>query len=210
MNKFLLIVVCFFAFSVKSQMTPEIIEIQNRWAIISYQTDKKDRVNEFKKLAKDATAVTKNNNKNAAALIWEAVAHSTYAREKNNLGALKDAKYAKKIYEKSLKIDPMSLRGGANTGLGTLYYKVPGWPLSFGSSKKARKYLLKGLQNNPKGIDANFYFAEFLYEQGEYNESLKYLVKAKNSEPRANRKLADIGMQQEIELLMTKVKEKLN
>ena len=52
------------------------------------------------------------------------------------------------------------------TSLGTLYYKVPGWPIGFGSDKKAREYLAKALDLNPTGIDPNYFMGEFLFDAG--------------------------------------------
>ena len=50
---------------------------------------------------------------------------------------------------------------------------MPGWPIGFGDSKKAEALLRKGVENNPTGIDNNFFYANFLadekdYEKGEY------------------------------------------
>ena len=58
--------------------------------------------------------------------------------------------------------------GSAYTSLGTLYHKLPGFPIAFGSDKKARMYLEKALQISPDAIDPNYFYGEFLYDDGEY------------------------------------------
>jgi tetratricopeptide (TPR) repeat protein len=100
--------------------------------------------------------------------------------------------------------------GSAYTSLGVLYYKVPGWPLSFGNNKKALNDLKKGLELNPDGIDSNYFYAEYLYEEeDDYQKAKTYLLKAQNAPARATRPLADQGRQKEINQLMQKIENKL-
>ena len=58
----------------------------------------------------------------------------------------------KQSFEKAIEIDGDALNGSAYTSLGVLYYKVPGWLLSFGSDKSP-EISAKGLELNPDGID---------------------------------------------------------
>ncbi|MFK8011815.1 MAG: tetratricopeptide repeat protein, partial [Marinicellaceae bacterium] len=119
-------------------------------------------------------------------------------------------KHAKNSFEQAIKIDGSALNGSAYTSLGVLYYKVPGWPLSFGSDKKAMKYLKKGLELNPNGIDSNYFYAEFLYdEESEYEQAKTYVLKAQNAIPRPTRPIADMGRQKEVAMLLNKINEEL-
>jgi tetratricopeptide (TPR) repeat protein len=100
--------------------------------------------------------------------------------------------------------------GSAYTSLGTLYHKMPGWPIAFGSDKKARQYLEKALQISPAAIDPNYFYGEFLYDDGDYADALRYLEIAQKAAPRPGREIADAGRQAEISALMAKVKKKLD
>ena len=134
---------------------------------------------------------------------------SSYAGAKGGLGALSLCKEARGNLEAALKINPKALDGSAYTSLGTLYYKVPGFPLGFGDHDKAGKLLTKALELNPNGIDPNYFYGEFLFEQGKYGEALKYLDKAARAAPRPGRESADKGRHAEINALTAKVKAKM-
>ena len=134
---------------------------------------------------------------------------STYAGAKGGLGALGLAKQAREKLQAAVKIDPNALDGSAYTSLGTLYHKVPGFPLGFGDDKKAREYLERALQVNPNGLDPNYFYGEFLFDTGAYREAQKYLEKALTAGPRPNREVADRGRRSEITALLTRVKQKL-
>ena len=92
------------------------------------------------------------------------------------------------------------------TSLGTLYFKVPGWPIGFGDDDKAETYLKKALQLNPNGIDPNYFHADFLYGKHHYREAILALEKAQAAPARALRPLADSGRREEIRILMDKIR----
>jgi tetratricopeptide (TPR) repeat protein len=194
-----------------AQMTEDVMQIQKQWAIVNYQiADEDERVDAFEKLAKSATQVVLNNANNAEALVWEGIVYSTYAGAVSKLSAGSKAKHAKKSFEAAMDIDGSALSGSAYTSIGVLYYKVPGWPFSFGSDKKAEKNLKKGLKFNPDGIDSNYFYAEFLIEEkDDYVKAKEHLLKAQNAKPRATRPVADAGRQKEITKLLIKVEEEL-
>ena len=198
------------SFASQAQMTDEIRTIQSKWAQINYQTAKDDKEDAFEKLAKTATQYVVNHPKNPQALVWEGIVYSTYAGVAGTFSAGKLAKRARKSFEQAIKIKGNVLNGSAYTSLGVLYYKVPGWPLSFGSNKKALKNLKKGLELNPDGIDSNYFYADYLFgEEDDYQQAKKYLLKAQNAPTRPTRPLADWGRQAEIAKLLNKVKKEL-
>jgi tetratricopeptide (TPR) repeat protein len=188
----------------------ELAAIQQAWAHVNYEIAAGDaRVEAFAALEKRAEKFTHEHPARAEALIWEGIIESSYAGAKGGLGALSLCKEARGNLEAALKLDPNALNGSAYTSLGALYYKVPGFPVGFGDDDKAAKLLQKALQMNPNGIDSNYFYAEYLYEQGKYQESLQYLDRASKAAPRPGRESADKGRRGEIAALSAKVKAKL-
>jgi tetratricopeptide (TPR) repeat protein len=188
----------------------QLLAIQTDWPKTNYQTADTDRKSaEFEALAQRADAFAKANPTRAEPLVWHGIVLSSLAGATGGLGALKVAKQARQKLEAAMKIDPSALDGSAYTSLGTLYYKVPGFPVGFGDHDKARELLQSALKLNPNGIDPNYFYGEFLYEEKEYGEAVKLLSWALAAAPRPNRELADKGRRAEIEALMAKAKAKL-
>lgn len=187
----------------------ELLVIQNEWARINYLTEEDRKADEFDALATRAEDFERAFPNRAEPLIWEGIVLSTYAGVKGGLGALSLARRARDKLEAALKLDPQALDGSAYTSLGTLYYKVPGFPLGFGDRDKARRLLETALKLNPDGIDPNYFYGEFLYEQGRHADAVASLRRALAAPPRPNRELADRGRRQEIEALLAKAQRKL-
>ena len=192
-----------------SALNKSLHEIQKQWAIIKYETAENLQEIAYKALAEKAHQLSSQNPSNAEPLIWEAIILSTLAGSEGGLDALSSVKKAKTLLEKSLAINPDALNSGAYTSLGALYYQVPGWPLSFGDDDKARENLEIAITKNPKSIDANFFYAEFLTDQDEYEKAIKFYNKALNSPARSDRPLADEGRKEEIKLAMNKIQSRI-
>jgi tetratricopeptide (TPR) repeat protein len=184
----------------------ELAEVQRAWAVANYNTpDAQQRAQAFETLSQRAAALAARYPSRAEPLVWEGIVLSTYAGVKGGLGALGLVRRAREKLEAAERIDPAALDGSVYTSLGALYYKVPGWPLGFGDSDRARAYLEKALAINPDGIDPNFFFGEYLAEQGEYRQARLYLEKALRAPPRPNRELADSGRKREVRALLDKI-----
>jgi tetratricopeptide (TPR) repeat protein len=190
-------------------LASDIAQLQHDWAKVNYHTVKSGQESAFEALAERAHHLSEQHANAPEALIWEAIILSGYAKAKGGLGALKEAKKARDLLLQSEKINPKALQGSAYTTLGSLHYKVPGWPVGFGDKKKARAYLEKALQINPDGIDPNYFYADFLSEQGEHEKALQYFEKALAAPPRPGREDADAGRRQEIETGIQKSRQKL-
>ena len=188
----------------------EVEHLQSQWDVATYELSEDQREAALSRLADLARVVCANNPDNADLLIWKAVIVSSLAGEKGGLGALKLAKEAKLTLEQALRIDPLALHGSAYATLGTLYHQVPGWPIGFGSDKKARSHLQKALAIDPTGIENNFFMAEFMLDEGEYERSRFHLLKALAAQERPGRKAADVAKRLEVEHLLARVEAKLD
>lgn len=194
---------------VDSGIDDEILAIQHRWAQANYELQSKPQVQAFETLINDAERLTGQYSGAAPVWIWSGIIKSTYAGVKGGLGALKYARAAKADLERALSLEQDALDGSAYTSLGTLYFKVPGWPLGFGDHDKAEELLLKALAINPQGIDSNYFYGEYLIGEKRYQDAETYLVRAQQAPPRLHRTLADAGRQKEIALALSTVHKKL-
>ncbi len=195
--------------TVLADVLADIKPLQDRWAEVNYALPEDDREKAFAELLATADKVVGSNPDKAEALIWRGIIKSSYANAKGGLGALSVAEGSKADLEQAIALDPTALQGSAFTSLGVLYAKVPGWPIGFGDNKKAKELLLKALEQNPQGIDPNYFYADYLAGKRDWAEALRYLEIAKAAAPRPGRESADAGRQQEIAALLAKVQKKL-
>ena len=209
--KILLISVLFWlsAFCVHAEdLQQTLTALQHQWASINYDLSGDQQLAAFEKLLDQADQAVSAFPDKPELLIWRGIIKSTYAGAKGGLGALKYAKASKADLEQAITLNGKALQGSAYTSLGTLYYKVPGWPIGFGDEEKAEELLKKALSINPDGIDPNYFFADFLIDEGNYVSAEYYLQKALKATPRAGREKADKGRKLEILAALNKVKSK--
>ncbi|MCU0952295.1 MAG: hypothetical protein MUC68_14850 [Burkholderiaceae bacterium] len=184
----------------------EVAQLQRDWEVVKYKTPAAQQEKRFDELAAKAAQVVAAYPDRAEPLVWQGIIVSSLAGARGGLGALSLAKQAKSQYEAALKIAPEALDGSAYNSLGVLYYKVPGWPIGFGDKARARELLRKALSINPAGIDANYFYAEYLVETGKGAEAVPYLEKALVAPARPGRAVADAGRREEAQALLAKVK----
>lgn len=180
--------------------------LQRDWEVIRYQTPPAEKAKRFEALSAKAQEISATFAQHSEPLVWQGIVLSSWAAERGGLGALSLVKEAKGVYEKAIEINGQALEGSAYASLGVLYYKVPGWPLGFGDKAKAEALLKKALQINPDGIDPNFFYAEYLVENGRSTEATPYLKRALAAPNRPGRQIADAGRREEVKVLMDKLK----
>ena len=187
----------------------DIVSIQHQWARANYETPESEQEQAFEELVAEARKLVENNPGSAEPRVWLAIVLSTDAGVTGGFGALGKVKEARRELEAAEKIDPDVLHGSIYTSLGSLYYQVPGWPIGFGDDEKAEEYLKKALAMNPDGIDPNYFYGDFMLEEDNYQEAVKYLEKAAAAPARPERPVADKGRQAEIQAKLQQARKKL-
>ncbi|WP_435235017.1 tetratricopeptide repeat protein [Psychromonas sp. PT13] len=176
-----------------------LLDIQHQWAQCYYEVSNEDnKIDCLEKNIMSNQEALNNTPDNNELKVWLAINNSTLAGAKGGLGALSLVKKSKKLLEQVIATDPTILDGSAYTSLGSLYYQVPGWPIGFGNDDKAEKMLKQAITISPNGIDSNYFYADFLLQDGQKDEAIKYFKQAQLATPRPNRPIADKGRQQEI------------
>ena len=194
---------------VMADVQQDVAQLQKRWAEVNYTLKNKAQKEAFEALIVQADKVISTYPDAAETWIWRGIIKSSYAGAKGGLGAMSLAKASKADLEKAMTLNDMALSGSAYTSLGTLYFKVPGWPIGFGDDDKAKELLEKALTINPDGIDSNYFYAEFLADQHLYQKAEQYLLKAQQASPRPDRPLADKGRRDEITVSLHKIHTQL-
>jgi tetratricopeptide (TPR) repeat protein len=154
-------------------LNAEILDIANSWAHIKFEEEDTARQQkEIAALAERASALMKKYPGRAEPVIWKGVLLSegaSMANEDHSMFTARSLAYeARDTLLEAEKIDPAALEAGAPASLGVLYYRVPSFPIGFGDTELARKYLEEAVRNAPNGMDANYFYGDFLYNQGDY------------------------------------------
>jgi len=164
-------------------LNAEILRLALEWEHIKFEIEDKDLQEKLMApLADHAARIVQQYQNRPEAQIWLGILISEQAsmasENSSPLKALGFAKRARDILEKVEKTDPAVLDAGAPTSLGVLYYRVPGFPIGFGDKAKARQLLEEAVAKAPNGLDANYFYGDFLYEQHEYPQAQTVLTRA--------------------------------
>jgi tetratricopeptide (TPR) repeat protein len=208
-NFFLAGVVLLFTSFAFADYDEDLAALQQQWAKARYEMKGDEQKKELEKLIVAADQFTQKNADKVDGYIWSGVIRGSLAEAIGGMGALSTIKQARANLEKALSIDPGAGDAYAYGVLGLMYSKVP--PIiAFGDKKKARELLLKGVEIAPKGMNTNYFLAQFLYEQGEYKEALPYIERAAAAQPPSppEKSLAVSYRQKEIHELADKIKAK--
>jgi len=214
-KKGILIMLMLAIFSVAGvAMSDTTMELAQRWDKLKYQEmDKDQRIAGLKILAEDAKILAKKHSNKPGPKIWAAIALATEGGEVGALGgALSLVKEAKTYLEAALKEHPdAELETSIHTTLGSLYYKVPGWPIGFGDEDKAVEHLNRALELSPAGLDAHFWMGSYLWDETrQYQDAAEHFRQAMQAPDRPGRALADQGRKAEAKALLADVEKKLN
>ncbi len=188
----------------------DIRNLAESWARAKYLSKTDDeRKEKMEPIGVAADGLVKRYPGRVEALIWDGIIISERASLTWGLTALDLATTARDILIQAEKMDSKALDAGAPTSLGVLYYRVPGFPLGWGDNDKARHYLEEAVRNAPNGRDAHYFYADFLYEQGEYKRAEAVLLKALDLPPHPERPIWDKHFPQVMRGLLQRVRQKM-
>ncbi len=191
-------------------MDADILVVAEEWAKIKYLSkDDSERKEKMEVLGAKADALATKYPGRVEVLIWDGIVTSERASLTWGLSALGHANRARDLLLEAYKMDPKALDAGAPTSLGVLYYRVPGFPLGWGDTDKARHLLEEAVRNAPNGRDAHYFYADFLYEQGEYQKAEEVLKAALALPKHPERPVWDSYFPKVMEGLLTKVQSKM-
>jgi tetratricopeptide (TPR) repeat protein len=194
---FVVFLLLFTQSAVSGSMNERVSEIEGSWADTREIEATPERKNIFLQLVSDITDVVVEFPSQAEPLILKSAILLTMAEDASSFVALGLVNEAKDLLQKAIGINPEASKGSALVTLGVLYYKVPSWPIAFGDNDEAETYLLKALDVDPEGIGSNYYYGEFLLEQGKEEQAVSFLNKALGVEVDANDNKAKIRMMEQ-------------
>ena len=186
-------------------MDADIHSIELQWEHIKFEeSGSPNQFAHIDALAKFAANLTTKYPGRVEPLIWEGIVTSEEAGMAGTMSALGYAKRARAMLEQAYVQDPAALDAGAPTSLGVLYSRVPGWPIGFGDNDRARQLLVQAVSLAPNGMDANYFYADFLMNQHEYAAAYEILKHALALPPQKDRPLWDKNRRAVIRELMAK------
>jgi tetratricopeptide (TPR) repeat protein len=180
--------------------------LRSRWEAIKFAEPVGDKQTALMKaLGNEADADASQNPHQVDVLIWDGIITSERAGMAGPFSALGLAKRARAILERAYEMDPAALDAEATVSLGVLYYRTPGFPISFGNNTKARSLLEQGVRIAPTGLDALYFYGDFLYSQGELTQAAAVLKQALKVPGDPSRPLWDYNRREVAKELLAKI-----
>lgn len=199
------------AYAGDASFDQELLSIQHEWAAANYGSpDKSARREAFDALIEHSAAFAKRYPNEVEAIAWDGIILSTYSGEVSALSAMKYAKAARARLHEAEAMNESALSGGIYASLGALYSKVPGGFVGFGDDALAEDYFKKALAIDATNIDSNYFYGEFLLDQGKPSDALVYLSRAVEAPAVSARPVFDAGRRAEARALVDAAKRKLS
>jgi len=188
-----------------ADMAGDVKAVNDGWAHITYEVrGSSTQTKALDQLSRQAATLVARYPGRAEPLLWQGIIVSEQANRANMFHKLGLATRARDLIAKAYAIDPRAAQGGAALSLGVLYYKVPGSPLAWGDDERAAKLLKQALALDPSGLDANYFYGDYLLDQGDKNGARAYLQKALRAPRDGSRPVWDAGRRNEVRALLAK------
>jgi tetratricopeptide (TPR) repeat protein len=186
-------------------MNADVRHLDDGWAHIKYEVkDRDERIKDLDALATEANSTVSRYPGQVKPLLWDGIIASEQAAVAPIIHKLGFASTARKLFERAEASGGSGPDGAVAMCLGVIYYKVPRFPMGFGDVDKARHYLETALAKDPNGLDANFFYGDFLIKRGEKDKARTVLTHALSAPQDPNRPVWDAGRRAEIRALLAK------
>lgn len=182
-----------------AQTPPEVQQIQDEWAEVFYKLPSRQQVAPFKALLERTRALRERYPDRAEPLVMEAIILCTLAASDWGFDSLSRLQDARELLIQSIDRNPRAMDGTAFITLGNLYFRLPGWPISYGDDELALHYLESAAKMFPDAIDVNFFLGDYWLHEGEYEKALSYLQKADKAPVRPGQRLSDEKLKEELQ-----------
>ena len=190
-----------------SEVIDSVQRVKDQWAEVFYLRPGDGQAASLEALLPQVQTLMARYPKAAEPLILGALVRCALAGAEGGLSALDQVKQAKELLIRAINLDPLAMEGSAYVILGNLYFRLPGWPISFGDDDLARMNLEIALKAFPNAMDTNYCYGDFLLEQGDYLHALPYLEKAEAAPVRPASRLSDLQLKQELKQILRQARE---
>ncbi|CAG1023387.1 hypothetical protein DOJK_02280 [Patescibacteria group bacterium] len=160
------------------ELKDELNRIELTWAKTYYEQPKQQQTIVYPQLLEQLEQLSKTYPNEAGILYWQGLIKAAYAEHQNPVAALDAIHEVRNLLTKAIAINPNVMNGAAYVVLGTLYDKVPQWPIAFGDDKTAKEMLETALKINPNGVASNYFYGEFLLDHDQEQAAVDYFKKA--------------------------------
>lgn len=192
----------------RTELTVLTHQIDADWAEAFYNAPDDQKARRLRDLLVRAGQLRGRFPGHAEPLIMEAIVLCSLAGVDWGFSSLAQIERARDLLIESIDIDPKAMDAAAYITLGNFYFRLPGWPLSFGDDLQAQRYLQSALVLFPEAIDSNYFMGDFLLDQGEYEAALPYLEKAERAPIRSYQRLSDTKLKEQLPALLKTARSK--
>lgn len=203
-----LAILCFSGQAAETDAQHAVQSLKDQWAEVFYTMPPDQQGPKLDEFLVRSRELIRRYPQAAEPLLMEALVLCAQAGSQGGLSALMRVREARDVLAKAIALNPLAMEGSAFVMLGNLYYRLPGWPLSFGDNQLARQYLETALRHFPNELDTNYFYGDFLLEQGQFEQALVYLEKAEKAPVRQDSRLSDLKLKQELGAALKDAREK--
>ena len=182
-------------------------EVKDEWETTFYTLPQDQQEPILKTLSMKADTLIQQYPDAAEAYLVAGLIQCSLAANEGGFSALGRVKKARQFVLQAMDKNPLAMDGSGYVILGNLYYRLPGWPISFGDNKVARSYLETAIRLYPEGLDANYFYGDFLLDEGNPTAALPYLEKADRAPVRALSRLSDLKLKEELKVSIKSARE---
>lgn len=181
--------------------------IKDEWETAFYALPQEQQESALASIGIRASGYLKTNPEIAEPYIVLALIECSLAANEGGFSALGHVKKARELTQKAIAINPLAMDGSAYVILGNLYYRLPGWPISFGDNDIAKSYLETAIRMFPEGLDTNYFYGDFLLDEENPKAAIPYLERADRAPVRSASRLSDLKLKEELKVSLKNARE---